>query len=279
MSTIKIIRRGLGAPITQALYNTWMNETIDLLLRRRSVRSFSAKQIEESLKRDLYETMRRAPTAGNQTLYSVIDIVDEEKKRILADSCDHQAFIANAPWVVVFVADMQRIFDYFRASQLDELAERTGVSIGHVPLEADALLATCDAMIAAHTLSVAADSVGIGSCYIGDILENYERVAELLSLPRYALPVTMLTLGYPDNAPINARKTERMPIESFVFENTYRWIDSDELAELYSYNESGSGRFLPGATNFGQHTYLRKFSADFMVEMRRSVRAMLENWR
>lgn len=256
-----------------------MNETIDLLLGRRSIRSYSDTPIGDSLKRDLYEAMRRGPTAGNQTLYSVIDIVDEGKKRALAESCDHQAFIANAPWVTVFVADMQRIYDFYQASRLPELAARTGVAADHTPSEADALLATCDAVIAAHTLSVAAESVGIGSCYIGDILENYEQVAELLVLPRYAIPVTMLTLGYPDDAPVNARRTDRMPLEAFVFKDAYRQIDGDELAELYSYNDSGSGHFLPGATNFGQHTYLRKFSADFMVEMRRSVRAMLENWR
>jgi len=84
-----------------------------VFLERRSVRAFAPTPIEEALKAKIRKAILRAPTAGNLMLYSVIEIEDEQLKARLAETCDHQPFIAKAPWVLVFLADYRRIMDYF----------------------------------------------------------------------------------------------------------------------------------------------------------------------
>ncbi len=255
-----------------------MNETIDLIVKRKSIRSYRSDPIPEQDRLTVLETMRRAPTAGNQTLYSVIQVENQDKKRQLADSCDHQPFIAEAPWVLVFLADLQRLFDFLNASGIDHMVAK-GIAPPARPQEGDALLACCDALIAAHTAVIAAESLGIGSCYVGDILENYEKVHTLLALPKYTLPISLVTFGYPTEQQKNRPATGRMPLNQFVFTDTYCRHPDAELVSLYDYNLERSPRFLPGAENLGQHTYLCKFSSEFMREMRRSVRQMLAAWR
>lgn len=254
-----------------------MNETIDVILQRTSVRSYRPDSLPVKDRESVLEAMRKASTAGNQTLYSVIQVQDREKKTRLADLCDHQPFIASAPWVLVFLADLQRIYDFFQASDIDSLVLRE-IAPAAQPQEGDLLLACCDALIAAHTAVIAAESLGIGSCYVGDILENFEEVGSLLSLPRYTIPITLLTFGYPTEQQRNRKQTDRMPLERFCFTDEYRRLESAELKTLYDYNLGRQPRYLPGAENMGQHTYLRKFSSDFMQEMRRSVKQMLKNW-
>ncbi|MDA3950561.1 MAG: nitroreductase family protein [Spirochaeta sp.] len=260
-----------------------MNETIDLLLKRRSVRAFRRDPVPEDVRIGVLEAMRRAPTAGNQTLYSVIEVESVETKTRLAELCDQQPFVATAPWVLVFLADLQRFSDFLLASDVEALRgapiDRDLPDLLVHPQEGDLLLAACDAMIAAHTASVAAESLGLGACYIGDILENSEEVAALLDLPRYATPMTLVVLGYPRITGEDKPQTGRMALDDFVFTDTYRRLPPEHLSGLYEYNDRSGRRYLPGAKNFGQHEFLRKFSAPFMDEMRRSARAMLDRWR
>jgi len=252
-------------------------DTMDIILKRRSVRRYLPDPIPPEIRTKLLEAMLRAPTAGNQMLYSVIDVEDPAIKADLAESCDHQPFIATAPWVLVFLADVQRMYDFFQASGVKELIEE-GKASRALPREADLFLAACDALIAAQTLVIAAESIGLGSCYIGDIMENYEFHRGLFDLPPYTFPITMLALGYPTDPQRNRRLTDRIPAEHIVFTDRYRHLGRHDLRHLYDHNIGRSGAYLPGAGNFGQHSYLRKFSADFMEEMRRSVGEMLRNW-
>jgi nitroreductase len=212
--------------------------------------------------------MRRAPTAGNQTLYSVLQVDDQSAKDALARTCDDQPFIASAPWVLVFLADLQRLLEGFLAAGVTPQA----------PREADLLLASADALIAAQTATIAADALGLGSCYIGDILEHHESVRDLLHLPPYATPVAMVTLGYPTEQQRQRRQPERMPLHRFVFSEHYHHLDEEELSRLYDYAAVPADRLLPGTHNTLQHLHKRKYASDFMAEMRRSVATMLESW-
>mgnify|MGYP002225984529 CR=1 FL=1 len=62
------------------------------------------------------------------------------------------------------------------------------------------MLAVTDTAIAAQNAVVAAESFGIGSCYIGDIMENYEKQRRLLNLPDYVFPAVMLVFGWPPSS-------------------------------------------------------------------------------
>lgn len=82
-----------------------MNNTIKELFERKSVRAFESKPVENYKKQLIINAAIQAPTAGNMTLYSIIDVRNQGIKDKLAQSCDNQPFIAKAPIVLIFVAD------------------------------------------------------------------------------------------------------------------------------------------------------------------------------
>jgi FMN reductase (NADPH)/FMN reductase [NAD(P)H] len=198
----------------------------------------------------------------------------------LAVTCDNQPFIANAPYVLLFAADYQRWYDYYLHGGVMEMCRERGEVMR--PLgEGDLLLACCDTLIAAHTAVVAAEALGIGSCYVGDILERYEIHRELLNLPPYVLPVTMICFGYPTPEQASRQQPARFHRDCIVHKNVYRRLDGPALEQMFAQRNTqilSSGPRQDGIENAGQFNYVKKFSADFSVEMTRSVRKMIETW-
>ena len=141
-----------------------MNETIRQLHERKSVRVFEERKIGEAEKRAILQAACQAPSAGNQQLYTILDVTDPAIKEQLVRTCDNQPFIADASMVLIFCADCKKWYDAF----LDAGCEPRSPGVG------DLLLAVSDANIAAQNAVTAAQSLGSGSCYIGDIMENCE---------------------------------------------------------------------------------------------------------
>jgi nitroreductase len=263
-----------------------MNQVMQVLLNRKSVRAYEERAISEEAKAEILRATLRAPTAGNMMLYSVIEVSDQGIKDTLAKTCDNQPFIARAPLVLLFLADYQRWWDYFAASRVEALARERGEPVRR-PQEGDLMIACCDALIAAQTAVIAAESLGIGSCYIGDIMENYETHRDLFGLPQYALPVCLVCFGYPTRQQQERPQLPRFDEKFIVFENKYRPLGESELREMFRDREArlgaGGDHCIHGAAsgpapNVGQLTYLRKFNTDFAKEMTRSVQAMLRSW-
>ncbi len=258
-----------------------INRTVEIMLNRRSVRAYTDTAITEEDKRLLFECAMRAPTAGNMMLYSMIEVSDQKLKDRLSVTCDNQPFISKAPLLVLFLADYQRLFDFYLASGAEKWAEKQGREF-RTPEEGDLLLAVNDALIAAQSMVTAAESLGIGSCYIGDIMENYETHCQMFGLPDYVFPVTLVCFGYPKK-PCSEQSLVPRFEEKFVrFENSYRRFEEDEILGLYDRLEKWLHKGRPAdyaEGNIGCHQYKRKFDADYALEMNRSVRAALENWR
>ncbi len=202
-----------------------------------------------------------APTAGNQQLYTILDITDQHIKDKLAVSCDNQPFIAEAEIVLIFCADCQKWYDAFVYGGCEPRLPRVG----------DLMLAVTDCAIAAQNAVTAADSLGLGSCYIGDIMERCEIHRKLLNLPDYVFPAVMLVIGVPTQQQLERPKPKRRNLKHIVHENTYRRMDAAELQEML-------------ASNAGQRPYEdwlkafcnRKYQSDFSREMSRSVEEYLK---
>ena len=258
-----------------------MNQVMDVLMKRRSVRAYEEKEIPAEVRAEIIQATLRAPTAGNLMLYSILDITDQSLKDKLVITCDDQAFIAKAPMVWVFLADYQRWYDYFCTSGVPELCEKKNLTM-QKPEEGDLFLACCDALIAAQNAVIAAESFGIGSCYIGDIMEQYETHKELFNLPQYVFPICMLVFGYPTQQQMDRPYTPRFDEKFILFENRYRHLQNDEFAEMFAERQGRLEKIKSlmdqGLTTVGQATYVNKFSAGFSMEMRRSVREMLKTW-
>jgi nitroreductase len=262
-----------------AITGTSMNPVTDVMMKRKSVRSYEQKEIEAEVKAEILKATMRAPTAGNMMLYSIVDVTDQAIKDKLAVTCDHQPFIAKAPMVWLFLADYQRWYDYFIASDVEALCREKGVAMRR-PEEGDLFLACCDALIAAQNSVIAAESFGIGSCYIGDIMEQYETHRELFNLPQYTFPICLVCFGYPTQQQKDRSYTTRFDQKFVFFENQYKRLDRDNFEEMFREPESRMSRNKPkdGITNVGQAMYMHKFSADFSIELNRSVRAILKAW-
>ena len=224
---------------------------------------------------EILKATLRAPTAGNLMLYSNLEITDQSIKDPLAITCDNQPFIARAPLVWIFLADYQRWYDYFLSSGVEELCARKQIPM-QKPEEGDLFLACCDALIAAQNAVIAAESFGIGSCYIGDIMEQYETHKVMLNLPQYVFPICMLVFGYPTQQQLDRPYTPRFDEKFIFFENQYRHISNDEFNEMFAERQ---GRLVKikslmeqGLTTVGKATYVNKFSADFSMCSRRVLR-------
>jgi nitroreductase len=255
-----------------------MNATLELLLKRKSVRAYTEAEISAEVRAQILAATLRAPTAGNMMLYSIIDVKEQRLKDRLAITCDHQPFIAKAPLVWLFLADYQRVYDYFRASGVEQRCAQKGTPMRQ-PQEADLFLACCDALIAAQTAVIAAESLGLGSCYIGDIMENYEEHQALFGLPTYVFPIALVCFGHPTPQQQARAQTSRFDPQFVVFEDHYRRLEAAAFEEMYrepltpaTMTDAGEG------SNSGQRLYFRKFDADFSHEMNRSVRAIVQAW-
>ena len=240
-----------------------MNDIIRQLYGRKSVRAFTDRDISPEDKTAILRAAAEAPTAGNQQLYTVIDVTDRHLKEQLAESCDHQPFIADAKMVLIFCADCKKWYDAYLACACSPRAPGVG----------DLLLAVSDANIAAQNAVSAAWSLGIGSCYIGDIMENCETQRELLSLPEYVFPAAMLVFGYPTEQQSERKKPERVPLEHIVHENAYRPMDADELERMWT---PRSGQ--KGYEEWMRAFCARKYNSEFSREMTRSVEQYLRDF-
>ena len=233
-----------------------MNEVIRQLNSRKSVRVFEDREIPEEVKAAILNAACQAPTAGNQQLYTILDITDQELKNRLAESCDHQPFIATAPLVLIFCADVQKWVDVF----VEGGAEPRKPGLG------DLLLAVSDTNIAAQNAVVAAESLGIGSCYIGDIMEQCELHREMLNLPEYVFPAAMLVFGYPTQQQKDRPKPVRCRLEDIVCENGYQRKNGEQLRHMFD-KETKTRTY----DNWAQAFCNRKYNSDFSKEMSRSV--------
>lgn len=237
---------------------------IELLMKRKSMRVFEERPVSDETKRTLLQASLRAATAGNMTLYTIIDVTDQGLKEKLAETCDHQAFIAQAPLVLIYCADYRRWYRAF--CQVEK-------QVRH-PSYGDFMLAAEDAVIAAQTLVTAADALGLGTCYIGDILENYEIHRQILSLPDYVAPIAMVVGGYPTRQQKERSQLPRFALEDIVFENGYDTERSDRLMEMLERRGDWKDD-LPGHL---RAFCRRKWNCAFSEEMSRSVKAMLDAW-
>ncbi|MGL5380328.1 nitroreductase family protein [Clostridium sp.] len=254
-----------------------MNKVLEVLKNRSSLRKYKDEKISKDDLDLILEGAMRAPTAGNMMLYSIIKVEDYEKKLTLSKTCDNQPFIATAPVVLIFLADLQRWFDYYEHSNVREYCIKNNKEF-ETPDEGDLLLAIQDAMAAAQNAVIAAESLGIGSCYIGDIIEHYEIHKELFNLPPWAAPISMLCLGYKEEN-INNDIKDRFNSKYIVFDEKYNRLSGEDFEEMYKGKEKlVLENNVYKAENYGQLIYGRKTGAEFSKEMERSSKLIIKTW-
>ena len=244
-----------------------MNEILKVIDKRRSLRVYDDREISIEDKKTILEAAINAPTAGNMVLYSIIDVTDSEKKERLSVLCDNQPFIKNGKMILIFVANSKKWYDVYNKINDSDLK----------PTLADFYLSMADAHIAAENAVIAAESLGIGSCYIGDIVENYEELKKLLNLPKYINPICMLVFGYKKNDNVSLRN-RRFKVEDVVFENEFLEKSEETFINKFEYlgNKEEQERKV---SQLVRATFNHKMKAEFFKEMNRSLSLMIDEYK
>jgi FMN reductase (NADPH) len=165
--------------------------TIEQIDRHYSVRAYSPDPVPRDMVSMIVTAGQRASTSSNLQAWSVVAITDTEKRLRLADLCGNQRHIPQAPVFLAWCADLSR---------LDRVCDRRGYEQSTEYVESF-LVAAMDAAIAMQNAALAAESLGLGMCYIGAIRNQPAEVVQLLELPRLVFPVSGMTLGWPAAEP------------------------------------------------------------------------------
>ncbi|RRQ29535.1 NADPH-dependent oxidoreductase [Rhodococcus sp. Eu-32] len=205
-----VYRRYRNPDLTELAHS---NDTLDVLLRHHSVRNFSPEPIDTATLETIAAAAQSAPTSSNLQAWSVVAVRETARKSRLASLAGDQGFIAQAPVFLVFVADLGRA---------RRLAERHDVPLGGADYLESTLLGFIDAALAAQNAVVAAESLGLGTVYVGAVRNNPEAISDELGLPPGAFPVFGLAIGRPDGD--SAGIKPRLPLSAVLHHDTY---DSD----------------------------------------------------
>jgi nitroreductase len=196
----------------------------DLANAHRSIRSFTSRPVDDALLNELLHAGLRSSSSGNMQTWSVIVTRDPAEKQRLYELHYEQEMVLEAPVVLTFCSDVFRMREWIRVNNSKQsFDDLLGFLTGAV-----------DAVIAAQTICLAAESADLGICYMGTTWWSADRLIELLALPPGVFPVTSLVLGYPaENPPLR----DRLPLELIVHQGRYRRLTDAEIVAHHAERE------------------------------------------
>ena len=197
----------------------------EILLKHRTIRKYLAKDIPEATLNQILEAGCRASTTGNMQVYSVIVSRDAKMKELLSGCHFNQPMVKNAPVVLTFCADFNRFNIWCKQNNADPGYDNF----------LSFFTAAIDALLVAQNVCIAAESVGLGICYLGTTTYLAGKIIDILKLPRGVVPVTTVTLGWPAEDPA---LVDRLPLKAIVHQETYQDYTPEAIARFYSHKES-----------------------------------------
>lgn len=203
--------------------------TIDLMNSHSSVRDFKDEKLSEETKRQLLQSAHSGSSSNFVQATSIIEITDEVIRNELAEISQSAPYVKKSGAFYVFVADLYRQAHILKSQ---------GLSLAPIQNMESLLVSVVDTAISAENMAVAAESLGLGICYIGGIRNDLPRVSELLELPKYTLPLFGLTIGIPEKR--NQIKP-RLPLKNFVSEDVY---DAQAFTDLVTYDKKMKNYYL-----------------------------------
>ncbi len=192
----------------------------DILLNHRSIRKYKEDKISKEILNIILDAGIRASNTGNMQAYSIIVTQDEEMKNKLLPLHFNQEAVKQAPLLLTFCADLNRF------SKWCKLRKAKPAYDNFLWL----YTASIDAVITAQNCALAAEAEGLGICYMGTTNYTAEKIIDVLQLPKGVIPVTTLTIGYPDETPY---LTDRLPQNAVVHYETYKDFSDDDINEIY----------------------------------------------
>lgn len=198
---------------------------LDTILNHRTIRKYKSQNIPDDLLKKILEAGTRASTTGNMQVYSIVITKDEKNKELLSPLHFNQPMVKNAPVVLTFCADFNR-FNKWCKLRKAEPGYDNFLSF---------VTAAIDAILVAQNVALAAEDNGLGICYLGTTIYMAKQIIEVLELPLGVIPITTLTIGYPDE---NPGLTDRLPLEAVIHYEKYKDYTPSDIDKFYFEKEN-----------------------------------------
>ena len=195
------------------------------LLTRRTIRKYTQQDVSDDLLNRLMNEAARTQTMGNLQLYSVVVTRSAEMKAKLSPAHFNQPMVKEAPVVLTICADFNRTSFWAKCRNAEPGYDNF---LSYINAATDALLYT-------QTLCNLMDEEGLGYCYLGTTVYQPQQIIDTLQLPKLVMPVATLTVGWPAEEPA---LSDRLPLESFVHQETYQDYMGADIDTYYNYKEN-----------------------------------------
>lgn len=208
---------------------------IQQIHKHRSIRKYKPDPIPDALLTEILEAGIRSPSSGNMQTYSIIITRDETlRKKLLAPHLD-QSMVIDAPVLLTFCADFHRMRHWLKLSDAPDNFDNFF----------SFMVAAIDAILVSQTTALAAESRGLGLCYLGSTFANADQIGEILHLPKNVIPVVGYSLGYPDEDP---DLRDRLPARGLLHQETYHDYSDQDIGSIYAEREiKGWQRYMKSA--------------------------------
>lgn len=200
-----------------------VNNAIDVMLRHRSIRKFTAEKVSGPLLDEIVDCGLRASNTGNMQLYSIIATEEEPLRSELCQL--HFGQCATAPLWLTVCTDVNRYHRYCRVNGCDE-------PYGNLLWFVSALI---DASLFAQNLCIAAEAKGLGFCFLGTVNYNTEKIAGLLQCPKGVVPVIAIAMGHPAE---EGRLSERLGRDAVLHSEVYRDPDDETVVRTHAVRDN-----------------------------------------
>ena len=219
---------------------------IDQINEHRTIRKYKPDPIEEEVLKEILEAGIRTPSSGNMQTYSIVVTKDKLLREKLLVPHLKQEMVLEAPVFLTFCADFHRMRRWLELSQAPDNFDNYF----------SFMVAAIDAILVSQTVALAAESKGLGVCYLGSTFANGDMIGEILKLPMNVIPVVGFSVGYPAEHP-NLR--DRLPLTGLIHEDTYQEYSDSDILEIYKDREEfGWQRYM-------QSTRLKKLVKEHLI--------------
>ncbi len=200
--------------------------------KHRSIRKYKSKQIPEGLLDEILEAGIRTSSSGNMQAYSIIVTRDPGLREKLLEPHLQQTMVIDAPVLLTFCADFHRMRRWLELSSAPDNFDNYF----------SFMVAAIDAILVSQTVALAAESKGLGICFLGSTFANADQIGKLLNLPENVVPVIGFSLGYPAEDP---DLRDRLPTSGLIHKEKYQSISDEEILDIYKEREkAGWQRYM-----------------------------------
>lgn len=166
-----------------------MPDFFEVLKKRRSIRKYLEKEVEEEKINLILDNAILCPSAGNLQSYFIFVVKSNTVKEALVRASHEQEFVRQAPVVFVVCANQKKAASVYGERGYE-------------------LYSINDASIVATYIELIACALGLGTCWVGAFDE--QKVREILALEEGIKPVAIIPCGYPAEEPKMPKKKKNM---------------------------------------------------------------------